>query len=766
MTQQAHLLIVEDDPSDAGLLGRALGRSGCGFTYDISQDLNEIRELLRTRRYSAVLSDHSLPGFTASEVLAAVEDSGLDLPVLIVSGAVGEDRAADLMREGASDFVLKGNLSRLIPALQRELRDAESRRHMLVSVERRVRSESLLRLVMELSGDSFWEWDLASDSLNWSGTFGTLCGDTQPLEPVVATWRDRIHPEDRNRVAAEISEVLEAGGSAWSGTYRFRADGDRWSLMMSRCYILNDHEGRPSRVIGAMSDISERESMLERQRVFTALADQASESIGVLDPETGRFVEFNRKAHFSLGYSAEEFARLSVFDIDCRFPRKELEDLLLETRTTEMLDLATRHRAKDGSIREVRIRSRPIVLQGRTLLASVWLDVTERMAIEAELRQAQKMELLGQLAGGVAHDFNNVLAAMRLQVELAQFGPISGQDFEAFVGGISQMVDRATSLTRRLLNLGRKCTLKPEEFNLDEAVDDLVSVCRRLIGSAIEIRRTRSEGLPMIHVDRSLMDQVFMNLLVNARDAMPKGGMLQIDTRVVEVNPDPVVPAGTWRGRSFVQVRITDTGCGMSKEVLARIHEPFYTTKEPGRGTGLGLSAVRRSLQEHGGWMLVESTEGVGSTFTIFLPLSSSGVLEPTPRRPRDGAPKVLLVLQDPQLRILAERILLRMGCTTVSCSDAEEAYAAWQAGRDTVDLAIVPESMASPRSGTSLHRIIQEGMPGLPVVLTVDSIDPTFTVPPPYSSAPRRLTMPFSIESLSELVAATLAGYELKRLR
>ena len=475
MNTPVRLLIVEDNPSDIDLLLRQLRRSDLEFASVVSDDIGEIHQLISEQAFDAILTDHQLAGFTASEVLAEIAGRQLDIPVLVVSGAVGEDRAAALMREGAVDFVRKENLSRLVPALQRELREAAGRRHLREATERRTRSESLLRYVVELSGDSFWEWDLATGGLAWSDTFLALCGDGSSPSSKINVWRDRLHPEDREDVVVGIDAAIASSGGHWSGTFRFKRGDGTWALLMTRCFVVRE-EGHAVRVIGAMSDISERQSLIERQRVFTALVDQAAESIGVIDPEEGRFLEFNTTAHRSLGYAQEEFASKTVFDIDCQHSREEITRLLQQLRQTEKRDLVTQHRAKDGALREVRLHSRPIRIQGRTYLAAVWQDVTERLAIEAELRQAQKMDIMGQMAGGVAHDFNNILAVMRLHLDLAQMNPPSPSELTELVGLLSGMVDRASSLTQRLLHISRKDSYKVEEYLLDEALDDLIKV--------------------------------------------------------------------------------------------------------------------------------------------------------------------------------------------------------------------------------------------------------------------------------------------------
>jgi two-component system cell cycle sensor histidine kinase/response regulator CckA len=753
MKVPARLLIIEDDDSDIGILLRLLERSGLEVDTVVTDELPRILGLLDTREFDAILTDHQLGAFTASEVLSAVAERHLDIPVLVVSGAVGEDRAATLMREGAADFIRKDNLSRLIPALSRELRESQARRSLREATDSRARSESLLRLVVELSGDSFWEWDLENDGVTWSDTFLTLCGDGARPAPHIDAWRERLHPEDRDQAVTGIDLAIRSGDGHWSGTFRFLRGDGTWALLMARCFVVRD-QGRPVRVIGAMADITERQSLVERQRVFTALVDQAAESIAVVDPESGRFLEFNAAAYLSLGYTPDEFASRTLFDIDGQHGPEEMVRLLERLRGAEARDLPSRHRCKDGRFLLVRIHSRPIRIQGRHYLAMTWQDVTERTAIERELRQAQKMEILGQIAGGVSHDFNNILAVMRLQIDVAQMKMPDPPEYQALMETLSGMVDRATNLTRHLLQLNRKEKFQRELLPLDDALDDLVEVSRRILGARIEIRRIRSGAKPVISADRSIMEQVFMNLFVNARDAMPDGGTLTIETRWAgNARPAEGVPPSTTR--HCAEVRVSDTGLGMSKETLAHIEEPFFTTKEPGKGTGLGLSTARRCLRDHGGWMTVESEPGLGTTFSVFLPLAETADAETEPDG--SGSPqqpaRVLLHVRDAQLRMLARKTLERLGCCVHACANPQETLRVAETVAEGFALMIVPMNTPIDDNGEELARRVRSMLPSVPMILTRSPGTP----PPRLEGNFRILETPFAITEFIDLVETLL---------
>ena len=754
MKSPVRLLIIEDNESDIDILKRLLGRSGLDTEPVVADELPEILDLIDSGSFDAILTDHQLASFTASEVLSAVSGRGIDLPVLVVSGAVGEDRAADLMRRGAADFIRKDNLSRLVPALTRELRESDARRNLREATESRTRSESLLRLVVELSGDSFWEWDLETGRVDWSDTFLALCGAGPRPAPHIDAWRERLHPEDRDHAVAGIDEAIRSGGGNWSGTFRFRRSNGSWALLMARCFVVRQ-QGLSVRVIGAMADITERQSLIERQRMFTELVDQAAESIAVVDPDDGRFLEFNAAAHNSLGYSQNEFSSLTLFDIDCQHGTDEMVQLLRRLKGLEVRDLASRHRCKDGRVQQVRIHSRPIRIQGRTYLATAWMDLTERIAIEAELRQAQKMEILGQIAGGVSHDFNNILAVMRLQLDLALMKPPEPGELQTLMQTLSGMVDRATNLTRHLLHLSRKEKANPETFAIDEALDDLVAVIRRILGAGIEIRRIPCLRTVLILADRSIMEQVFMNLIVNARDAMPNGGTLTIQTLLSGDHP-PGADDHALLGRRFVEVRVGDTGVGMSRETLARIEEPFFTTKKPGKGTGLGISTARRCLREHGGWMTVESEPGRGSIFSVHLPVVEADTTGPDPARPKVSGPqaRVLLMVKDSQLRMLARKTLENMGFMVQACANPVETVRAVESAAVQFDLAIVPSGMRIDGLGEGLAHWVRTRLPSVPMIVTRSPGADAATLP---SGGVRVLDVPFPIADFIALVTGSL---------
>jgi len=316
----------------------------------------------------------------------------------------------------------------------------------------------------------------------------------------------------------------------------------------------------------------------------------------------------------------------------------------------------------------------------------------KRKQIEEQFRQLQKMEGLGQLAGGVAHDFNNILAVIQMQSDLLKSeGGLSPAQSE-FAEEISASTQRAAALTRQLLLFSRKETLQLRDLDLNESINELTKMLRRILGEDIQLQfKFAMQGL-FIHADAGMMDQVLMNLAVNSRDAMPKGGQLIIETSAVEFDEVAASHSAQVRPGSFVCLSVGDTGCGIPPEILPKIFEPFFTTKDVGKGTGLGLATVFGIVQQHQGWINVYSEVGHGTTFRVYLPrlarISDQKFVPPTVEPARGGNETILLVEDEPRLRASVRNALSRLGYNVLEASDGASALEAWKKHRNEVRLA------------------------------------------------------------------------------
>ena len=356
-------------------------------------------------------------------------------------------------------------------------------------------------------------------------------------------------------------------------------------------------------------------------------------------------------------------------------------------------------------------------------VGSVLATAQARTQTEAQLRQSQKMEAIGQLASGVAHDFNNILTIMQGQAaRLLARSPRDDQREE--LEQILNATERAAGLTKQLLAFSRKQNLQPRLLDLRDTVASMMRMLERLIGENISLQVKKPSALPAVSADPSMMEQIVLNLAVNARDAMPDGGKLILETCRVEVDEAYTQQQPLARLGSFVALKVTDTGCGMDPATLARIFEPFFTTKGPGQGTGLGLATVYGIVQQHEGWIEVKSEVGRGTTFSILLP-ATDGQVEAAPAEsaasdaPRGGPETILVVEDEALLRELAGAILQELGYTVLQASTGLEALVLWKKHRDQIHLVLTDMVMPGGLTGRDLAERLRSDRPELKMIFS-----------------------------------------------
>jgi signal transduction histidine kinase/CheY-like chemotaxis protein len=363
-------------------------------------------------------------------------------------------------------------------------------------------------------------------------------------------------------------------------------------------------------------------------------------------------------------------------------------------------------------------------------------DITDRLSLEAQLRQSQKMESVGQLAAGVAHDFNNMLTIIQghsgmLLAKSAQIPELLDSAQAIYFAS-----ERAANLTRQLLMFSRKNVMQPKPLDLREVVSHLSKMLQRLLGETIVLEFDPPPELPLIHADTGMLEQVIMNLAVNARDAMPRGGKLSIKTEALELDASYAHTHPEGRPGQFVCLRVSDTGCGMDGQTMSRIFEPFFTTKEVGKGTGLGLATVYGIVKQHEGWIQVVSEPGHGTTFNLFFEATTAkaetkagGVSLASEMR--GGQETILIVEDEPVLRDMTQTILQECGYQTLEAASGREAFEVWEKHRDSIDLVLTDMVMPEGVSGMELAERLVAAKPGLRIIFasgySMDDLDTGF---------------------------------------
>ena len=391
-----------------------------------------------------------------------------------------------------------------------------------------------------------------------------------------------------------------------------------------------------------------------------------------------QFIQVNDAAMRQYGFGPEEFSGMTLQDVRPEDPRAVGKEQPEENDGAASFQGVCKHRKKDGTQFEVEVISHQLDYAGWKVRLVVAQDISERHILEQQLRQAQKMEAVGRLAGGVAHDFNNLLMVIKGHTELLMNGCRPRTGMSRKIAQIDRAADRATALTKQLLAFSRMQVLQPRVMNLNGVVEDMGKLLPRLIGEDVELSIRMAQDLGKIRADASQMEQIIMNLAVNARDAMPTGGRLLIETSNAELDrtyntTHPIVKAGR-----YVLLAVSDTGTGMDAETQAHIFEPFFTTKEPGKGTGLGLATVYGVVKQSGGFVWVYSEVGKGTSFKIYLPRvdqpeDKGSVPLPFAEAPR-GTETILLAEDEQDVREVAREFLESGGYTVIEAHNGAEA--------------------------------------------------------------------------------------------
>jgi PAS domain S-box-containing protein len=501
-----------------------------------------------------------------------------------------------------------------------------------------------------------------------------------------------LHPQERDAVLAQVGALR---GSASVGSFRCRLRRrDGGYRVVDWACTSPDDDGV---VLAAGRDVTEEARIEERLRLSEARVHAFNDAspIGLYETDRrGGVVYANHRLQEIWGAGHGELADGRWIE---RIHAGDAPELLacLEDPTAMATERERQLRLTlhDGRVRRVVVRSAPRRDAAGAVIGTIATveDVTERLALEEQLRQAQKMEAVGQLAGGVAHDFNNLLTVIRtysefLLEQLDEASPLRTDTIE-----IQKAAGRAASLTRQLLAFSRKQALDPRSIDVNEIVRGMEPMLRRLLGEDIRVELHSAPTLGAVKADAGQLEQVVMNLAVNARDAMPQGGTLTIETAEVLLTETMRGGHGVIPG-PYVSLVVRDTGMGMDRATRARVFEPFFTTKEQGRGTGLGLSTVYGIVKQSDGYIWCDSTEGVGTTFTVLLPqlaAEASTSAEPDELMPVRGSGVVLVTEDEDPIRALSRRILEREGYTVLEARDGREAIRVAAGYQGRIDLLI-----------------------------------------------------------------------------
>lgn len=553
-------------------------------------------------------------------------------------------------------------------------------------------------------------WNAAAERL-FGWTAGEVIGHLYPLAP------GDLNEEHRGMLKQAI-----ASGRAYSGyeTARRHKDGSLLDVAIWSAPLRN-RKGEISSSLAVIADIRDR---VQAHRDYKQLFETAHDAIVIFDPETEVVLEVNRRACELYGFEREHFIGLSLKTISPNVERGR-EAIARTLKRSTNTNYETVHLRKDGSELELEANASLVEYAGKPAILSIHRDLTQRRALEQELRHAQRMEAMGQLAGGVAHDFNNILAIVLGAAEMLgdEFGtPTTRQQIEE----IKHATERGTRLTRQLLTFGRKQVVRPAHVDLRFHLQEMSGWLDRLIEDNIALRVDLGHEEAVVHADPGHIEQVVLNLVLNARDAMPDGGTLVISIQTATVLDASVGTVDPLPAGDYVVLSVSDSGTGMDERTKNRLFDPFFTTKAEGKGTGLGLATVYGITCQSDGGIRVESTPGEGTSFDLFLPRSGShadpllAYVEPEVAR---GSETILLVEDDDGVRYALERLLKAAGYQVAVAGGADEAVALFDERAEEIDL-LLTDVLMPGRSGPELAAVLTEKAKHLRVLFISGFVD------------------------------------------
>ncbi len=639
-TPALRVLLVEDNPDDAELITAELRRAGWRALVERVADRGEMAAALARTEFDVVISDSEMPGMRATDALGVWKEQAVEIPFIVCSGTIGEEEAAEMVRAGASDFVLKGRWTRLTAAVARELRNAEARRALGQSERARQRAIDALARSEQLFHDLF---------------------ESAPEATFILTSSSQV------RAANERAASLFGSSTA-------EMVGQPFARFVPSCVV-----------------------PLQNARRETAAKSGAS----------GPAFE-GEGVHGGGG----------TFPVEVSFGR--------------------------------------LASEGDLMVASVH-DLTHRRRLEDQLRQTQNMEAIGRLASGVAHDFNNILGVVIGNCQLLMKDASAGERARARGEQILLASERGVGLTRQLLAFSRRDGSGESTLDFNETVERISSLLARLLGDDVAFEFRPTEPLGLVRANRTELEQILMNLAVNARDAMAAGGRLLVETSNETVDHAYLRAHAEAAPGNYVCLTVSDSGHGMSKEVQQRVFEPFFTTKPEGKGTGLGLATVYSIVKRSGGFVHLYSEIGHGTTYRVYLPLVNGEVDRPAPAsNAATGAETLLVVEDDPALSQLIRELLEENGYRVLAASSPEEAMAVAGENRGALDL-LVTDIVMPGMNGKALADRLRETRPRLRVLYMSGYTEDIVGQRGLLDGASLFLAKPFTEEALTQSVRRAL---------
>jgi PAS domain S-box-containing protein len=758
MKAPLRILHLEDDPADSELLRAMLEMDKIVAQVDRVDTREQFLAALELSGYDVIVSDYSLPTFDGISALALAREHAPNTPFILLSGTIEEGAAVESLRNGATDYVLKDRPERLVASLRRALRESEDRRRRRQAEEALRDREEFFRLISENVTDLIAVVDLTGRRVYSSPSYKSLLGD--PAKLLGTDSFHEIHPEDRERIRRIFRETL-ATGVGQRAEFRFLLKDDNVRYIESQGSVMRDKYGRVTNVITVSRDVTERKKAEEQIREQAALLDKAQDAICVTDMEQ-RILYWNRSAEALYGWSAAEAVG------------KYANELLLpsnSSRQIEALKSLIARREWKGELRQVTKGRAEIIVESRWTLVQdsdgrpksilvINTDITERKKLETQFFRSQRLENIGMLASGIAHDLNNVLAPIMMAVPMLRDRVTQTTD-RKLLDMLDRSVRRGAELVRQILSFARGVEGEHKLIQPRHLLADLERMVLETFPKSIRFHKQVDSELWSVRGNATQIHQVLLNLCVNARDAMPEGGTLSLVAENVSVSPSGPGRNPESKPGLCVAIAVADTGPGIAPELHEKIFEPFFTTKDPGKGTGLGLAGVRGIMKNHGGFVEVQSTLGQGARFRIFLPAAEPGSAQAAPAKPAQlptGHGEMILVVDDEEAILqIARATLENFGYRVLTANNGVEALSVYKQHQHDIK-AVVLDSMMPYMDGSAALRGLREIDPEVKV-LGVSGLNTDEKISVGAGGAQAFLTKPYTAQELLFKLHSVLHG-------
>lgn len=724
------VLILEDRVNDADLMVRELRRAGFIPECERVETENDFLALL-DQEFDIILSDYSMPRFDGLRALELLKRRGSEIPFILVSGTIGDETAVEAIKQGATDYLPKGRLARLGRSVTQALEQSRLRMERAVAEEALRESEERFRQLAENIQEVFWLTDPAKNRILYvSPAYETIWGRSRAeVYASGRSWLDAVHSEDRDAVLRALTSKQMDG--TYSEEYRIvRPDGSiRW--IHDRAFPICNGAGDIYRVVGVAQDITERkEAEKEQRKAAEAISQSESRLRALVTSMEDVAIEFDRDGTYIaiwttkdelLSHPRSELMGRTIGDVHGEEIGGHCVNAIrrvVESRSAETINYNLD--VIEGS-RQFLGRISPIVNADGSCdrICLLTRDVTEQKKLEAQFLRAQRVESIGTLASGVAHDLNNILAPILMGAAVLRRTKMPKAD-NAILSTIEDCAQRGADIVKQVLTFARgadgaRLLLQPTHL-----INDMAKIAEETFPKTIAVRTRFSKSLWPIDGDPTQLHQVLLNLCVNARDAMPAGGTLTMSAENFPVDEHYASMMPGAKAGPHVLLEVNDTGRGIPRDIIDKIFDPFFTTKEPGHGTGLGLSTVIGIVKSHGGFVSVYSEIGRGTTFKIFLPARMSA-LEMLPEDEIAVLPlangELLLIVDDekPILQV-AQALLEGYGYRVLTARDATEALAIFALRKDEIDLVLTDLAMPL-MDGVALIRTLQRMRPEVRVI-------------------------------------------------